>query len=223
AIALAPRSLNREVATMDSDAARGWDAVLIVFGMIGLAVGAFEWSATPAFVALRTAAAGFVIDHGPAWVLADNGPWWLLTHYPEAHDVFTWLDGILIVGWIAGTALLVGGWIGLWLALAARPVPGRWQANAFALAYALTPLAGVGLFVGLTSLTATLAHGEGLHFARLPLARTLLLVFGGVWSVWLAHRQLSRRVGGVRRALSLSGFVIAVAGGLAAWIPFVFR
>ena len=26
--------------------ARGWDAALIVFGMIGLAIGAFEWSAT---------------------------------------------------------------------------------------------------------------------------------------------------------------------------------
>jgi hypothetical protein len=57
--------------------------VLIVFGMIGLALGAFEWSATPAFVSLRSAAIGFIVDHGPAWLLADNAPWWLLTNYPE--------------------------------------------------------------------------------------------------------------------------------------------
>jgi hypothetical protein len=223
AIALAARPPNRELVRLDPEAARGWDALLIVFGMIGLAVGAFEWSATPLFVTLRTASASLIIDHGPAWLLAENAPWWLLTHYPEAHDVFTWLDGILIVGWIVATALLVGGWVSLWLALAARPLPGPWRANAFALAYTLTPIAGVGLFVGLTSLTATLAHGEGWRVTWLPMARALLLALGGAWSLWLGHRQLSRRVKGFRRVQSLCGFAIAVAGVLAAWVPFVFH
>ena len=49
-------------------------------------------------VELRTALANHVLEHGPAWLLADNAPWWLLTHYPDAHDVFTWLDGALIAG-----------------------------------------------------------------------------------------------------------------------------
>jgi polyferredoxin len=40
-VALAARSPNREVATMTGDHAQGWDAALIVFGMIGLAIGAF--------------------------------------------------------------------------------------------------------------------------------------------------------------------------------------
>ena len=79
--------------------------MLIVFGMIGLAIGAFEWSATSVVrLAAQLAAVGFVVDHGPAWLLADNAPWWLLTNYPEAHDVFTWLDGALIVGYIVATA-----------------------------------------------------------------------------------------------------------------------
>ncbi len=79
AIALAARPPNREVATLDPANASGWDAALIVFGMIGLALGAFEWSALPSFVSLRSAAVSLIVDHGPAWLLADNAPWWLLT------------------------------------------------------------------------------------------------------------------------------------------------
>lgn len=223
AIRLEPRSPNEELAGLGPDTARRWDAALIVFGMIGLALGAFEWSATPMFVALRTAAVGYVLDFGPAWLLAENAPWWLLTNYPGAHDVFTWLDGALIVAWIAGTALLVGGWTSLWLAVAGRCVPGRASANAIMLAYALAPLAGAGLFVGLTGLTTTLAHAQGVRLAWLPFARAALLLSGGAWAVWLAHRQLHPRVTGRGHALALSSFAIAVAGVLAAWVPFVFR
>lgn len=223
AIALAPRSPGREVARLDRQSARGWDAALIVFGMIGLAIGAFEWSATSSFVALRSAAATAVIDHGPAWLLAENAPWWLLTNYPEAHDVFTWLDGLLITAWIVGTALLVGGWVSLWLATAARAMAGSTRGNAFLLAYALIPLAGAGLFVGLTSLTATLAHAEGLRLAWLPFARAALLALGGAWALSLAYRQLSTRANGIIRWRAMSAFAIAVAGVLAAWVPFVFR
>jgi polyferredoxin len=223
AIALAARSPNHEVATLDASDAHGWDAALIVFGMIGLALGAFEWSATAAFVSFRNAAVTLVIDHGPAWLLANNAPWWLLTNYPEAHDVFTWLDGALIITWIVGTALLIGGWLSLWLAVAARSLPGSWRSNAFALAHALIPLAGAGLIVGLSGLSATLAHGEGLRLAWLPLARAALLIFGGAWGIWLAQQQLSMRVGGTRRARALSAIGIAIAGVLAAWVPFIFR
>ena len=27
--------------------------------------------------------AGFIVDHGPAWLSQTNAPWWLLTHYPD--------------------------------------------------------------------------------------------------------------------------------------------
>ena len=224
AIALAARPPNAEIAALNSSRARANDAMLIVFGMIGLAIGAFEWSATSTFPALRTAVASFIIDHGRLlWLLNEDAPWWLLTHYPDAHDIFSWLDGLLIVAWIAGTALLVGGWVGLWLALAARPLPGSWRVNALTLAYALTPLAGMGLFVGLTGLTATLAHGEGWRLGWLPIARAALLTVGGGWSIWLAHRQLRLRSTGAAYALALSAFAVAATGVLGAWLPFVAR
>ncbi len=222
-VALAARPPNREIAGMTQDAARGWDAALIAFGMIGIAIGAFEWSATSAFVALRTTVAGHIIDHGPAWLLADNAPWWLLTHYPDAHDVFTWLDGALIVAWIAATALAVGAWISAWLIVAARAVPGKTLQRAFALSYVLVPLAGAGLFVGLSSLTATLARAEGVSLVWLPAARLTLLCLGGAWSLWLGYRQIEPLVGGIRRLAALGAIFLAVAGTLGAWMPFVFR
>jgi polyferredoxin len=223
AIALEARSPSQEIATLPPSPARGWDAALIVFGMIGLAMGAFQWSALRTFGELRASAVSYVVDHGPAWLLADNAPWWLLTHYPDAHDVFTWLDGALIVGWIIGTALAVGGWISLWLVAAARALPGAPGTNATMLAHALIPLAGAGLFVGLTSLTATLAHNEGWRLDGLAAARTALLVAAAAWSVWLADRQIRGRLVGGRRALALGAFGGAVAGVLGAWVPFVFR
>ena len=223
AISLAARPVDDEVARLTPQSARPWDATLIVFGMIGLAVGAFEWSATPAFVALRTAVVAFVADSGPAWLLADNAPWWLLTNYPAVHDVFAWLDGLLIVAWIACTALVVGGWASAWLWVAGRFAPGRAVANAIALAHALTPLAAAGLFVGLTGLTAALAHAEGFRLQWLPAARAALLALGAAWALRLAWRQLRPRVAGTAYALALSAFALALAGILAAWVPFVFR
>ncbi|MET0204559.1 MAG: hypothetical protein ABW276_09635 [Casimicrobiaceae bacterium] len=106
---------------------------------------------------------------------------------------------------------------------AARALPGGLRVNAYMLAHALIPLAGAGLFVGLTSLTATLAHNEGMRLDGLAAARTVLLVAAAAWSVWLADRQIRVRVVGGRRAVALAAFGSAVTGVLAAWVPFVFR
>jgi polyferredoxin len=222
AVALATRAPGHEVSRIDPAEARAWDAALIVFGMIGLAIGAFEWSATPWFVELRTALASHVLEHGPAWLLADDAPWWLLTHYPDAHDVFTWLDGALIVGWIVGTALVVGGFVIACLALASLPARGI-AARGYALSYALTPLAGIGLFVGLSALTVGLAKGDGMQVHALPMLRCALLGGGAAWSLWLGYRQLVGQTKGSRLAFALGTFALGVAGVLVAWYPFVFR
>jgi hypothetical protein len=111
----------------------------------------------------------------------------------------------------------------VWLTVAARSLPGAWRGNAFALSYALIPLAGAGLIVGLSGLPAALAHGEGLRLAWLPLARASLLVLGAGWSGWLAYRQIGRQFPVARHAFALAAMAIAVVGVLAAWTPFVFR
>src|SRR6185312_10457182 len=179
--------------------------------MIGLAIGAFEWSSTAWFVQLRMALASHVLEHGPGWLLADDAPWWLLTHYPDAHDVFTWLDGALILGWILGTALLIGSFVTACLALASLPSRAIGP-RVYALSYALTPLAGIGLFVGLSALTVGLAKGEGMQVHALPMLRCALLGLAAAWSLRMSYAQLRSRATGPRLAFALGAFELGVAG-----------
>ena len=217
AVALSWRPPDREVATLDAHAASRWDALLIVVGMIGIAIGAFHWSASPWFIQLKLAAAAHVIDQGPQWLLADNAPWWLLTHYPEANDVFTWLDGALIVGYILATAAVISVAVGAALWSAAQSYRGERVAHATRLAYALIPLAGLGVFLGLTSVTANLARAEGLSLALVPWARAFVLAFGAAWSVRLAWRQLADVGSAALRVRGVVAFACGVGVVVAAW------
>jgi polyferredoxin len=223
AVEVAWRAPNREVATLSSGEGSGWDAALIVVGLVGLAIGAFHWNASPWFVELKLAAAGLVIDHGPQWLLADNAPWWLLTHYPETNDVFTWLDGALIVAYIAGTAAVIAAVVWGALLVAARVAYRSARvAQAVRLAYALIPLAGLGVFLGLSSLTVSLARNEGVATGAMPALRALVLATGALWSLRLAWLQLRDRAPAARVAAT-AAFAIAVAAIVGAWSLLFFR
>lgn len=217
AVALAPRSPNSELVTLTPEAASRWDALLIVVGMIGIAIGAFQWSASRWFVQAKLASAEWVVDHGPSWLLDSNAPWWLLTHYPESNDVFTWLDGLLIVGYIAAVAAVLSVTVFGALAVAARALPRPRMAQVWRLSYALIPLAGLGVFLGLTSLTATLAKVEGIGLGWLPLARALVLAVGSLWSLGLAWQLLAGAGNPVRRLGGLLAFAGAVGIVVGAW------
>ncbi len=202
AVQLTARSPNAEIAGLSASDASGWDLLLLVYGLLGVAIGGFQWTASPWFIAAKQAAAEWLVEHETFWPLADNAPWWLLTHYPSHHDVFTWLDGALIVGYMLTVALLLGSWVLLWLAVAATTQPGRWWRNTARLGYALTPLAGGGVFLGLSALTVSLLRVEGIQPGWLPQARGALLAGMVGWSLWLAWRQLAP-AGRVRAATAL--------------------
>ncbi len=244
AVELAARSPNHEVATLPFAQASRWDAALIVIGLVGLAIGAFHWNASPWFITLKLAAADFVLDHGMGWMLASNAPWWLLTHYPEANDVFTWLDGVLIVGYIGATAAVVGGVVWLALLAASRPVllagmpeaapagPDAARrasgersitARAVRLSYALIPIAGLGVFLGLSSLTVTLAKAEGIGMGFVPAARAAVLAIGVLWSLRLAWLQLADAGPLPRRCVAIAAFAVALAAVAGAWALLFFR
>jgi hypothetical protein len=190
--------------------------MLLIYGLLGVAVGAFQWTASPWFIAAKQAAAEWLIEHDILWPLADNAPWWLLTHYPDKNDVFSWLDGAAICAYILGVALLLGSWVLLWLAAAAGTQPGKLRANSIRLGYALTPLAGCGVFLGLSALTVSMLKTEGLVLHWLPQARMLLLGLAAAWTIWLAGRQLWPS--GAWRALAGTLLLLpGVAGVIWAW------
>jgi polyferredoxin len=217
AVALTARSPEREVVELRAGDASRYDVALIVYGLIGVAIGAFHWNVSPWFVELKLLAAGWVIDHGPAWLLRDDAPWWLLTHYPQANDVFTPLDGVLIVAYIGATALVLGAIVHAALRLAARAWPNEREAHARRLAYALIPLAGLGVFLGLSGLTVTLMRHENLGVGFVPLLRAAALALGAAWSIRLAWRQ-SADIAGARRVAATGAFGVAVAAVLASWV-----
>jgi len=223
AIALAARTPNDEIATLTPAHASPWDAMLIVFGMLGLALGAFQWSVSPWFVSLKLASVDYVVEHGPAWLLRSDAPWWLLTNYPDAGEVFTWLDGALIVVYICTTALVMGAFLLSTLWLAALSLPGPRKPNVFRLSYALTPLAGLTVFLGLWSLTTALAKVEGLALHWVPAVRVVTLATGAAWSLWLAWRQLGAATSRSARWTGLSAFAMGVGAAVAAWSVLFFR
>lgn len=186
AVRLALRSPNHEV-TSSPNATRS-EALLLVYGVFGIALGAFQWTASPWFVALKQNVATWLVAHDHMVLLGDDAPWWLLTHYREANDVFTWLDGLLVLFYIGASAVLVGSWMLAWLRTAAAIL--RSAQTLWRLAYALIPLAGVSVFLGLSVLTTTILRAEGLTSTWITPARVTFLALGFVWSAVLAWRVI---------------------------------
>ncbi|TJZ65221.1 4Fe-4S binding protein [Chitiniphilus eburneus] len=219
AIALSPRSPEAEIVEVAQ--ADRWQTRLIVFGMMGLALGAFLWSASPWLVTVKQVLAEWLIERDVMWPLADNAPWWLLTHYPEVNDSFSWLDGGMLLGFIAASGALVGGWLYGALHLADRLLPARATGTMDQLAQALIPLAGCGVFLGLSATTLTLLKHEGLSSTWTNDARYALLALAGLWSLRLAWRIAARRDGRHgRRLAAISAFALGLVPFLGAWVLF---
>ncbi|HEY0297515.1 MAG TPA: 4Fe-4S binding protein [Bordetella sp.] len=223
AIALTPRSPEAEIVEVAQGDA--WQTALICLGLMGIAVGAFLWSASPWYVDLKQLIATWLIDHNVMWPLADNAPWFILTHYPEVNDSFSWLDGALILVFAMGAAAVVGGSLYLALWIADRLAPMQGAAGRFAglhkLAQALIPSAGVGVFLGLSATTITLLQHEGMATGWVRPVRFTLLALALAWSLRLAWRLLGRRTAGAgRRALAWLAFAAGLAPFAAAWVLF---
>lgn len=215
AVSLALRAPNSEVLAARPGQIGTPIAALLVFGLLGIAPGAFQWTVSPWFVALRQRAVEWLVDHDSYRLLDSNAPWWLLTHYPAASDTFTWLDGLLIAGYIAAYALAVGGLIWLALRAAARLAGGAsfdWRS----LALGLVPIGGAGLFLGLSMMTLTQLRAEGWTPPGVGVARALIVAGALLWSAWLGARIVARSsAGAYRRAAALGLYLVPlfVAGG----------
>lgn len=217
AVRLALRSPNHDIVHVAGLKAKPWETVLIVFGLLGIAVGAFLWSASPWLVEAKIASATFLIGHGLKDMLHVTLPWWLLTDYPERNDVLTLLDGVLLVTFIIAFALANGTVV--LASLGSAALAAGWSRQRFHhFAQALIPLAGAGVFIGLSALTVTLLSQDGLRLAWVDELRVAMLAGASLWSLWLGWR-----VAGIyspsfmRRSLALAALLPACASTLGAW------
>jgi hypothetical protein len=122
-----------------------------------------------------------------------------------------------LIGYISATAIVLGGVLAMLLALATR-ILGRWSWPRFHhLAQTLIPLAGCGVFLGLSALSVTMLRGEGLALLWIGPVRAVLLAGSALWSVWLAWRVAGLSSGGVRRSLATSCIALATAVSLVGW------
>lgn len=193
---------------------------MLLFGVIGLAMGAFQWTVSPWFVALKQNLAQWLVEHNQLWALRDNAPWWLLTHYPQLNDSFSWLDGFSIVAYLSLSSIVLGTALMLLLRLTARLA--RDRALYWPLALTLTPLGGAGLFLGLSATTVKLLSYEGLLLDWVQPARACLLLAAMGWSLLLGWKRLRRE--GISLARCVSGGVcLFLANGLIGfgwWLQF---
>ncbi len=224
AIALAPRSPNREVTAIAGADPKPWETVLIVFGLMGVAAGAFHWGASPWYTQARTTAATWLVEHGGTALLSTQPPWWVLTNYPESNDSLTLFDGTLLVLYILATATAIG--LGVSACLCGAALAFRSQrASAFHhLAQCLIPIAGCGVFLGLFAITTSMLKADGWSFpATIAVLRAGMLGGAWIWSVALAWTVAGRYTGvPARRVLATAGAGAGAGVGVASWVLLFF-
>ena len=200
AVVYSARSPFAEVLDLDAPA-RTPDALTLLYGVLGVATAAFQWTLSPWFLKAKLALGDWLVEHDHFALLDNDVPWWLLTHYPEASDLFTWLDGALILGYLLGGGFLLGSLLLIGPAIAARLLKTEhlsWQR--FTLA--LTPLAAASVILGLSMLTVTHLKAEHLWLGWLPVFRITLLGAGCLGSLWLALSLVRRATAGMLRRYS---------------------
>ncbi len=218
AVSLGLRSPNHEIVHVAGDEPSREQTVLILFGMMALAVGAFQWSASPWYVEAKQWLATRLIERGITWPLETSAPWFVLTNYPDHSDVMSLLDGSLLVAYIAASTVLMGLALCGIVALSSLAL-GPWSGRRFHhLTQTLIPIAGCGVFLGLSALTVTFLRGDGIVIPYVAEMRAVLLGGASLWSVWLAWRVAGLSATGLRRTLAASGIACAAALSVANWV-----
>jgi len=213
AVRLARRSPTHEIVNVAGHEPSLDQTALILFGMMGLAVGAFQWSSSPWFIEAKQWLATILIERGISWPLETTLPWFILTNYPEHNDVLSLLDGVLLLAYIAASAIVLGLSLSGFVALGTRAL-GGWSGRRFHhLTQTLIPVAGCGVFLGLSALTVTFLRGDGFVIPYVSEMRGGLLLGSSLWSTWLAWRVSGLYAAGARRVAAT--LAIAAACGLA--------
>lgn len=169
-----------------------WDAYLLLYGVLGLAVGAFQWTVSPYFVLLKLRLADFLIEHEIELLFRDDMPWWVLTHYPQQADVFSLLDGLCLLLYMLIFSAGIGSLFLVATRLAAKILPSQ---NWRSLSMVYLPLGGISLFLGLSMMTLTQLRAEAYILPIVNEMRAILLLIAAIWTAMLIRRKCAQKLG----------------------------
>lgn len=219
AVQLIARSSNEEIVLYGNNPDNLWEVRLLLYGVIGLAMGAFQWTVSPWFISLKQTMAEWLVARDIFWPLEANAPWWLLTHYPQLNDAFTWLDGLAISLYLLAASVLLGGGLQLLIHVSSR-LAGQTPAFARQLLLCLIPLGAAGLFLGLSATTVKLLRYEGLALLWVQPTRATLLGAAISWCLWLSWRVCTTLPASRKAALLLSMSLACSLIGYGWWLQF---
>ncbi|MFW8566797.1 4Fe-4S binding protein [Orrella sp. 11846] len=218
AIQFSARSCNAEILYQPTQNA--WQTYLIVFGLMGLAPGAFQWSQSTALVEFKQSLAYWLIEHDIVWPLHDNAPWFILTHYPALNDSLNWLDGLVMLLYMVLAALGFGVWLLCHLQLAKSLL--KRTLSIHKLAQGLIPLAGAGVFIGLSATTLSLLKPYPIATAALQYLRIGVLSGAILWSIYLLWTLTKQsHVHSLRRLIARIVLIIGAVPSIVFWARFL--
>ncbi len=206
AIELKLRSPHEEIVVYGGKKNSIYDSLLIIFGLCGLALAAFQWPNSFWFSHFREITDSWLLAHQITWVFNTNAPWWIFTHYPERGDVFSWVYGCEVVIYILAVGAAIGVILTI-LVIAAVKCAGSLTLNRFNhFSQSLIPLGGMSVFVGLFANTVSILQKyANVGFVWINAFKFGLLILASLWSLFLAYKIIKNYTASMTRlVLSLS-------------------
>ncbi|MHB1586840.1 MAG: 4Fe-4S binding protein [Acidiferrobacteraceae bacterium] len=207
AVTLAARSPNQEILSLTERELSRWDIGLLVYGLLGISVGAFQWMVSPWYVLLRHHVGIWAGHAAAAWSLQAPGAGVLKI--------------VCLVLYIGGTAAILGSWVLLWLRLAQRFL--MRSGSLTRLAYTLTPLAGASMLLGSGILLINVLRIPLTDFGWIGIVRDVLLAGGVIWSCVLAVRltQNGENIPRWRRRLGCTAIMASASIVAISWVVLI--
>ena len=192
------RHPGQEIEEIGKREANIWE-VIFLFAATGLALGAFHWQANPLYLRFKQGLGIFFMDLGLIDIVGKSGPKWLIVNYPEAGEVFIWLDSIGIATFMLMTMAGVAAILFLFTTLSALMLrKGEPLTRTITtLGYLYAPVALVSLVLGMGQMLfgslGEIGSKTGMFEpASMKTIAGLFFAVGGLWSLYLARKLQGR-------------------------------
>lgn len=219
-LAVSFRRPGQELESIRHHAPDAWETLFIFLGA-GVALGGFLWLVLPFYNDWRQAVGTWFIEQGQYWI-GESGPAWLMSVHPERREVFRWLDFFMITGTMVTVMAL--STLALSVASLASAGLARWRGSGESLfqafvqiGYSQAPVALMALMIGLATELFTPFMRLGMTTAQVNDVKAAMILFGLLWSVWLAWRILQELGVGRGRWLALLPSAAGSSAMAAAW------